>query len=146
MSKRILTQEEQETLRHNHNVASCSAKSISFAPAFKQRAIREYKEGVSPQEIFSAMGLPLSLIGRKTPSNCLKEWLAIERKQGIDALLSDGRGRHGKTGRKRIERVDKSKMTKDERIAYLEAENDFLAQLRGIPRTSFKYRPGNDTQ
>lgn len=125
MSKRIFTKEEQEILRNNQNVASCSAKSISFAPVFKQWAVRKHTNGISPQEIFATARFSLSLIGRKTPNNSLKEWRAIERKQGIDALLFDGRGKHGKAGRKRTERADKDKMTKDERIAYLEAENDF---------------------
>lgn len=146
MSKRIFTPEEQELLRTNHHIASCSARSITFTPAFKQQAVREHKNGMTPQSIFATAGLPPSLVGRRTPNERLKKWTAIAQECGIEALLTDGRGKHGKMGRKRIERVDKSKMTKDERIAYLEAENDFLAQLRGIPRTSFRYHPGNDTQ
>lgn len=146
MSKRIFTMEEQEVLRNNPNVVSCSEKSITFIPAFKQQAVRKHKEGMTPQSIFAIAGVPVSLIGNRTPNSLLKRWIAIEQKWGIDALLTDGRGKHGKMGRRRKERVDKSKMTKDERIAYLEAENDFLAQLRGISRTSFRYRPGNDTQ
>lgn len=146
MSKRILTTEDQAILRNNPNVASCSEKSITFTPAFKQQAVLRYKEGIALQGIFAAAGISVSLIGRKASNDLLRDWRTIDRKRGIAALLTDGRGKHGKMGRKRIERADKSKMTKDERIAYLEAENDFLARLRGISRTSFRYHPGNDTQ
>jgi hypothetical protein len=144
MSKRIFTLEEQELLWRNPNVASCSDKSISFTSLFKQRAVREHKEGKTPQKIFATAGLPLSLIGRRKPRDTIQRWLTVERNQGIDSLLHDGRGSHTKGGRKRTERVDLDAMTIEEQNAYLKAENDFLAQLRGIPRTSFKYRPGDD--
>jgi transposase len=141
MSKRIYTREEQEVLRNNPHIASCSERSIVFTTAFKQYVVREHKAGKIPQRIFAEADIPISLIGRQAPKNCIHRWIAKD----VLELGIDGRGRHGKAGRKRKEYVDKDKMTKDERIAYLEAENDFLAQLRGIPRASFRYRPGNDT-
>ena len=142
MSKRILTMEEQEILRNNTRILSCSERSITFTPAFKREAVRQHKEGMSPQSIFVTAGFPLSLIGRETPKRLIRMWLA----KSDDELAIDGRGKHGKGGRKRKERVDLDSMTLEEQNAYLRAENDFLAQLRGIPRTSFRYRPGSDTK
>lgn len=75
------------------------------------------------------------------------------KESGIDALEQDNRGRNkGSSGRKKKERIDESKMSDKEIIeyyktksAYLDAENDFFARARGIPRVApFIYRPGPD--
>jgi hypothetical protein len=147
MSRRILSPEEQEILRKNPFVAACSDRSISFTGQFKQYAVRVYNQGKRSQDIFIEAGIPLEIIGRKTPKECLRRW----RKKNETLLKSDGRGTHGKGGRTRKERIDLSKMTEQEKIEYLElrcaylnAENDFLAQVRGIKRAPFQYRPGHD--
>lgn len=136
-------------LRANPHVATCSDRSVAFTAAFKQHAVHAYREnGKGPLDIFLAAGIPIALIGPKTPQKCLHRWLA----KGKEALSQDGRGRHGKSGRKRIERADLEKMPLEEqneylklRIAYTDAENDFLAKLRGIKRVPFTYRPKGDT-
>lgn len=107
MSKRIFTPEDQDILRNNPNVASCSEKSITFTPAFKQEAVRKHHKGMTPQSIFATAGLSPSLIGRRTPNERLKKWTAIAQERGVEALLTDGRGKHDKMGRKRIERVER---------------------------------------
>jgi hypothetical protein len=149
MSKRILSLEEQEILRKNPSVAACSDRSISFTGQFKQYAVQAYNQGKGSQDIFTEAGIPLEIIGHKIPKDCLKRW----RKKDEILLRSDGRGIHGRGGRPRKERVDLSKMTEQEKIEYLElrcaylnAENDFLAQVRGIKRVPFRYRPGHGTK
>jgi hypothetical protein len=149
MSKRIFTPEEQSMLLKNTNVASCSNKSIAFTAAFKQLAVRAYREdGRQPYEIFLSADIPPTVIGHKAPNKCLHRWLAKDE----TSLSQDGRGKHGKAGRRLAERSDMSKMTEREqieylklRIAYTDAENDFLAKLRGIKRVPFVYRPKGDT-
>lgn len=149
MSKRIFTKEERETLLNNPYVFKCSDKSITFTTEFKIYAVHANREGRKPQDIFITANIPLDLVGRKTPKNCLRCWL----KKDVKLLGQDNRGKHGKkSGRKRKERLDTSKMTAKEkiryletRIAYIDAENDFLAKARGIKRVPFKYHPGGNT-
>lgn len=149
MSKRIFTTEEQALLRQSPHVATCSDRSVAFTATFKQDAVRAYREaGTGPTDIFLAAGIPLTLIGYKAPKACLHRWIA----KGAALCEPDGRGKHGKTGRRPAEHSDMSKMTLKEqndylrlRIAYTDAENDFLAKLRGIKRVPFVYRPEGDT-
>jgi hypothetical protein len=150
MSTRIFTEEEQKILRNSPHVSKCSERSMTFTPEFKAYAVHASRdERRKPQDIFITAGIPLDIIGRKAPKYCLREWLA----KNPESLKRDGRGKHGnKSGRKCKERADISKMTSDEkikyfeaRIAYVDAENDFLAKARGIKRIPFAYRPGKNT-
>lgn len=50
---------------------------------------------------------------------------------------SDGRGK-AKTGRPKVTKIDTSKMTKDEYIAYLEMELDILKYLASQEKKSHK--------
>lgn len=123
MSKRIFSSEEQELLRNNQNVKSCSEKSITYTTAFKGLAVRQYEAGLTSSEIFREAGFDLNLIGKKQPKFCLRRW----RKYGCD----DKRGRPCGT-RKKDERnteTDRLKWLEAE-VKYLKAENAFLARLR----------------
>jgi len=149
MSTRILSPEEQEILRKNPVVAACSDKSISYTAQFKQSAVQAYAQGKRSRDIFTEAGIPLEIIGRDAPTECLRRW----RRKDHELLETDGRGAHGKGGRPRKERDDLSRMNDQEKIeyltlytAYVDAENDFFAKARGIKRIPFRYRPGYDTK
>jgi len=95
-----------------------------------------------------------AIIGDEIPQRNLEAWRKKVKEGGVGALDEDGRGRtKGSSGRKKKERIDESKMSDKEIIeyyktkcAYTDAENDFLARTRGIPRMApFVYRPGSDT-
>ncbi len=123
MSKRIFSREEQELLRSNQNVKSCSEKSITYTTQFKELAVKQYEAGLTSSEIFKAAGFDLNLIGKKQPKFCLRRW----REFGCD----DKRGTHYGV-RKKNERnteTDRLKWLEAE-VKYLKAENAFLAQLR----------------
>lgn len=123
MSKRTFSSEEQELLRNNQNVKSCSEKSITYTTRFKEQAVRQYEAGLTSSEIFKVAGFDLNLIGKKQPKFCLRRW----REFGCD----DKRGTH-QGSRKKDERnteTDRLKWLEAE-VKYLKAENAFLAQLR----------------
>ena len=130
MSKRIFTQEQISELAKNPGVLRCSEKSITYHKDFKLTAIKRYDEGLPPAAIFAAAGFNLNLIGRKAPKDCLHRWLAIYRQKGETAFVQENRGGPGR-------RISKKRMTDQEKlkyyqtqIAYLKAENAFLAKLR----------------
>ena len=135
MSKRRFTKEQIEGLLGNPNVVRCSEKAITYAKQFKVESVRQSNEyGLSGVNIFKQAGFDLEVVGKNTPKRCLTDWRKIYRKCGVQGLLKDRRGTgkgnskgratmKGLTDAQNIERLEVT-------IAYLNAENDFLAKLR----------------
>jgi transposase-like protein len=144
MSKRILTKEQIDRILKNAHVLRCSERSITYTKDFKLLAIRLYERGLTSSEIFRDAGLDPSLIGRRQPKKCLHRWLKLFRARGEDGL-SNQRGKTGRVGRPRtkgITAADKIKRLEAE-VAYLKAENDFLAKLRAKRAESSSGRSRN---
>lgn len=136
MSKRIFTNEHKEELSRNPQVQRCSAKSITYTKDFKLLAVKQYNEqGMTAYEIFKNAGFNIEAIGRDTPGECLTRWNKRYRVRGV-AGLEDSRG--GAPGSGRVSTRDRSDADKIKRleiqVAYLKAENDFLARLRAKRR------------
>lgn len=130
MGKTQYTKEEQAQLATNPNVESVSTTSITYRKTFKQQAVREYyEEGNSPNTIFQKAGFDLGVIGRGKPKGCLRRWRAVYKLQGLDGLAVEQRGRKGGERPKR-QKVIHDIQELQTRVAYLEAENDFLRKLK----------------
>jgi len=128
----MFTREQIEELRTNKNVASCSEKSITFTKAFKTEAINLYQEkGLGSAEIFRKAGFDIEVIGKARPKECLRRWNKSFRRKGTDGL-SEARGKNGFGQRVKVQDLtDEDKIKRLEvEVAYLKAENDFLAKLR----------------
>ena len=155
MKGRVFTEEERTVLLAHRYVARVTAHSVMFTAAFKKFAVNESVEkGRRPQDIFVTEGIPISIIGGRIPERLVSAWKKIAATRGIKALEKDGRGHHSpRIGRKKRAHIDESMMNDKEliayykaKIAYTEAENDFLARTRGIPRMApFEYHPESDT-
>ena len=132
MSKRILSQEQIEGLLLNQNIAGCSAKSITYRKEFKVLAVRQYQEGLPPTEIFKQARFDISVIGSKTPKRCLRRWVKVFRVKGEAGLTVDGRSQNNPRGRPTTKHLTGREKLKyyEAQIAYLKAENAFLAKLR----------------
>lgn len=131
MSKRKFTTEQMADLRKNSNVAKYSDKAITYNKNFKVRAVRQYVEdGLAAKEIFRAAGFDLEAIGKDTPKMCLRDWRRIFKMKGSPGLMIETRGRSG--GRPKTKRLTDAKKIEylEAKVAYLRAENDFLAKLR----------------
>lgn len=131
MSKRIFTGDQIEELSNNDGVARCSEKSITYNKQFKIRAISLYKQGFASTEIFKQAGLDPNVIGKGQPKECLKRWNRTFRKKGLEGL-SEVRGKNGKGGRPKTKNLTGAEKIKrlEAEVAYLKAENHFLAKLR----------------
>lgn len=130
MSKHTFTKEQREALSQHVYVAKCSARSITFTPAFKEHAVQQYHAGYMPTEIFRSAGFDPVVIGKRKPKECLERWQKTVTRKGVGGLSAT-------QGRKKGGRPKKTSMTEKERVAYLEdqvaylkKENAFLAQLR----------------
>ena len=133
MSKRIFSEEQIKGLLQNPNVEKCSRKSISYRKDFKASAVRRYQnEGASPNQIFRDAGFNINMIGINIPGYCLHRWLKVFRIKGAKELSVETRGRSKGGGRPKTNwQNEKEKMKYLEaQVAYLTAENDFLAKLR----------------
>lgn len=118
----IFTEEEQSTLRKNPHVRSCTGKYITFTDAFKELAVRRHKdEGIPARVIFTDAGFALSLIGKDSPDSTLARW----RRQATSGIAPQKKGRKKRS-------FDPALMTDKERIAYLEAEVDYLKSLHAF--------------
>ena len=131
MSKRKFTAEQIAELRKNKNVTKCSDKSITYNKNFKVLAVKQYQsDGYSAKQIFKEAGFDLGVIGHDKPKACLGAWRRIFKIKGQQGLIIETRGRHG--GRPMVKELTDEKKIEylEAKVAYLKAENDFLAKLR----------------
>ncbi len=137
MSKRRFSEVQIQELLANPNVSRCSDKSISYSKEFKVLAVKKYyEEGYSPRMIFEEAGFDMATVGKENPERCLNSWRRVYNTRGVDKLKIETRGKHHKGGRpktKGLTDTDKIKRMEIE-IAYLKAENDFLAKLRAAKK------------
>lgn len=132
MSKRLFTQEQIASLLKNKRVIRASERSITYSASFKLAAVKLYQEGLSPSEVFREAGFSLALIGRKTPKWLLTRWRKKYNMKGAGGLQKDGRGSHGGGRPPSLDRMSEKEKLKylEAQVAYLKAENVFLAKLR----------------
>ena len=105
------------------------SKQIKYSKEFKIQAVKEYQEGLTPQEIFKQHKINVSTTSKKNPSHCLSRWNKIYKERGEQGLTEENRG----GGRPKIPKFkdEKEKIKYLElQVAYLKAENDFLVKLR----------------
>lgn len=129
MSKIMYSPEQLRSLRSNPNVAKCSNKSITYSKDFKIKTVKAYyNTGQSPNDIFLEAGFDLGVIGRSRPKSCLRDWKSIYKAKGETGLNTESRGKNG--GRKPKTKESKDIEYLQTKIAYLEAENNFLRNLK----------------
>jgi transposase len=131
MSRELFTQEQIDELLKNPNISYCSDRSITYTKDFKLLAIKLYEQGLTSSEIFRQAGFDLNVVGRHQPKHCLSRWLELFRAKGVNGL-SDQRGKTERGGRPKTKGVTEGDKIKrlEAQVAYLKAENDFLAKLR----------------
>jgi transposase len=132
MSKRIFTQEQIAALQQNPNVLRCSEKSVTYHQAFKIVAVKRYQKGLSPSSIFKEAGFNLAVIGRHVPKWSLTQWRKLFQQKGEAGFAKETRGGPGR--RKSMSHLSDQEKLKyyEAEVAYLKAENAFLAKLRKL--------------
>ena len=129
MDRRILTTEQIQKLSKNKNVARCGAKSVRYTRSFKASALRQYnEEGMSAVGIFEEAGFDLNVIGIRNPNKLMHQWNGAFGAKKDDGSVRQA-GAKTEITVKRIENRRETRTLKA-KVAYLEAENAFLAKLR----------------
>ena len=132
-----LSEGQQEELRNYPHVKKVSAKTIQFTSYFKQQVLREYAKGKSPDTIFSEAGIPLLCLSTDYAKERIRAWRKLVDKYGTQHFDAEHRGNRGAAlavWRQKTKAYET--MTKEQKIAYLEAENETLEYVRrhfGLP-------------
>lgn len=137
MNKRIFTQEQIEELSKNVHVWRCSEKSVTYCGDFKVLAVKRYEaEGIPPSQIFKEAGFDVSIIGKDVPDDRMYRWRKVVKTKGIQGLATESRGKAGRGGRPKTKNLTDADTIErlEATVAYLKAENDFLAKLRAKRR------------
>ena len=134
MSTRRFTTDQIAELSKNKNVTKCSNKAITYSQKFKLLAVNQYYAGLSTRQIFREAGFDLRIIGDDIPDTSLKRWKKIYNTRGPSRLSMETRGQQG--GRPKTKGLTDAERIKrmEIEIAYLKAENDFLAKLRAAKK------------
>ncbi|MEJ8548802.1 IS3 family transposase, partial [Brevibacillus borstelensis] len=130
-TSKLFTEHEIKQLELNPNVMHVTAKSITYAPAFKIAAVKAYEEGYTPMEIFRKAGFDIDVIGHKKPKHCLKRWRNTFTTHGEEGLLEERRGK-GSSGRRPTGELSAEEKLKraEARIKLLEAEKRVSKKAR----------------
>ena len=128
MAKIMYSAEQVKALNTNPNVKRCSNKSITYSKDFKLKAVKAFYEGQSPNTIFNMAGLNSAIIGKWKPGACLKLWRKTYKILGEAGFARENRGRSG--GRRLKDKQSSDVEYLQAKVAYLEAENNFLRNLK----------------
>lgn len=134
-ASKMFNENEIKQLEKNPNVENVTEKSITYSSTFKLAAVKAYKEGQTPMEIFLRAGFDMDTIGRKKPKQCLNRWRNSYNAQGEAGLLEEQRGK-GSPGRRPLGELSTEEKLKraEARIKLLEMENDFLKKLEALEK------------
>lgn len=133
MANTTYSAEQVKALSANLNVKKCSSKSITYSKDFKLSAIKAFYEGQSANAIFKLAGLDPAVVGKWKPRACLKLWKRIYKTYGEDGFAKENRGRSG--GRRPKDKPSADVEYLQAKVAYLEAENNFLRNLKTKNKT-----------
>jgi hypothetical protein len=127
----MYSSEQIKHLRRNPNVERCTDKQITYTEDFKMKAVKQSSSGMGATDIFLKAGFDVIMFRKDFARDTIKRWKSTVKKGGLTGLSAESRGRP----RKEQKVIDKESVEylKD-KIEYLEAENDFLAEMRGIKR------------
>jgi hypothetical protein len=126
------TDQEKEILLKNENILDVSDTNVKYYPKFKVKAVEEYNQGNPPIKIFSNAWIDVDILGRENPERCIRRWRNTFNKLGKEGLLNERRGKSKGGGRPRTRELTLEEAKA--RIAYLEAENEFLKKLEALER------------
>lgn len=123
MAELKYSKEQIIELKQNKYVKNCTSKYLSFTDEFKIKALELDKRHFFSKEIFQELWFPEYVINTKLPKNTIATLRFKEKTQWIQWLINS------KKWRKKQKAIDFENMSKDEKIEYLEAENEYLKEL-----------------
>ena len=117
------TKEEKELLESNPNIQAVLSNQVLYKKEFKEKAIEEYENGKSANQIFQDAGIDISILSKQYDyaSKTISKWRNTN-KEKINIYCSKNKTKIKKTSYQKLL----------ERNEYLEAENEFLKKLSAL--------------
>ncbi|EKE32680.1 transposase [Salimicrobium jeotgali] len=81
------TEAQRIKLEAYPKVLKVSDRSITYAPEFKIKAVKDNEEGKRSYHIFVDFGFDMSVIGRKKTYQCVTRWRKTFEKYGEDGVI-----------------------------------------------------------
>jgi hypothetical protein len=133
MNRKTFTSEQIAKLSKNKHVNRCGSTSVMYKKSFRVSALKQYnEEGLTAVEIFESGGFDLSIIGIRKPNKLMHQWNKALRAKDGNVVVSQNL-KIFENPEKKIRSGSKIRTLKA-KVAYLQAENDFLALLRARRR------------
>ena len=127
------TKEEKELLESNPNIKKVLLNQVLYSKEFKEKAIKEYNEGKTANQIFEEAGIDISILSIQHDYACkiISKWRKVNIKDIKD--IKDNKDNIDMHISKKKYKEKKSEYQKLlERNEYLEAENEFLKKLSAL--------------
>ena len=132
-----LSELDRKRLLKNKHVLKITDDRVIYTPDFKIYAVSENLKGRNPAEIFREAGVDIDLFGDDYPKYTLRRWRKVHKGRGEVGFKENLQGKNSKgRPKKKFDPEDLESMR--ERIAYLEAENEFLKKLRALEEEYIK--------
>lgn len=113
----------KKLLEKNPNIQAVLSNQVLYSKDFKEKAITEYANGKSANQIFLEAGIPTEIISKQHdyPSKTISKCRNANR-QNLNIHCSNKKNKHKKSAYQKL--IEKNK--------YLEAENEFLKKLSAL--------------
>jgi len=126
-----LSEADKKTLLANKFVEKITGSQVVFTAKFKIKAVEMNLEGMSAHIVFLELGIDPSYFLPDYPKKSISRWKKIYLQEGKEALKVEKRGK-GSKGRPKKKYDPEDIDSVMARLAYLEAENDFLKKLHAL--------------
>lgn len=126
-----LSEDDKKALLANKFVEKITGSQVAFSSKFKIKAVEMSLDGRSASDIFLELGVDPSYFLPDYPKKSISRWKKIYLEDGKDALKEEKRGKKAKGRPKKAYDPNDLDSVKA-RLAYLEAENDFLKKLHAL--------------
>lgn len=124
------TKEEIELLESNPNIKKVLLNQVLYSKEFKEKAIKEYDEGKTANQIFQDAGIDITILSIQHDYACktISKWRKVNNKNNKDN--KDNIDMHISKKKYKDKKSEYQKLL--ERNEYLEAENEFLKKLSAL--------------
>lgn len=123
MAKIKYTREQIKELKENKYVKDCSEKYLTFTDEFKMKVLKWVEKWKYHRQIFYDCGFLDYVWATDLVPRIVGNWKYKMKNKWLEWIIGT------KKWRKKGEKVDISKMTKEELITYYKAENAYLKEL-----------------
>lgn len=123
MTKIIYTDSQRQEIERNQYVEKCTSKQIRFTNECKIEVLKLADQWFFYRDIFKSFGFPEYVVNSKVPERSYTRWKNIKKTSGLVWLIWAKKWRPVK------EKIDMTKMNKDEQVEYLKTKVAYLEEL-----------------